>query len=61
MFIDVIPPRQRVRFNRYIVECKYNIVFTIRFTILRFNRYIVECKSALVNAPALPAFDLIDT
>ena len=33
-----------IRFNRYIVECKYPQMDGQSMTYNRFNRYIVECK-----------------
>ena len=36
----------RYRFNRYIVECKFDkIIKDNKDADKRFNRYIVECKS----------------
>ena len=32
-------------FNRYIVECKFNVYCACGGVDSRFNRYIVECKS----------------
>ena len=39
---------ESLRFNRYIVECKYMCVIHINSDGIGFNRYIVECKSGSV-------------
>ena len=35
---------RKMRFNRYIVECKFALNPNTSLNCLRFNRYIVECK-----------------
>ena len=49
------------RFNRYIVECKYVLLYIRKEVISRFNRYIVECKWETVSRVVQSQRDLIDT
>ena len=49
------------RFNRYIVECKYDRIWVITGGKTWFNRYIVECKYSLYSRTTWDGTDLIDT
>ena len=51
-----------IGFNRYIVECKYELNITFGFATSRgFNRYIVECKYKKHIEWIGDVNDLIDT
>ena len=48
-------------FNRYIVECKYDLVGVFFYNDDGFNRYIVECKYYWIFNGGLFLWVLIDT
>ena len=51
----------KLRFNRYIVECKYKVWNQFQVFSDRFNRYIVECKYNGTCEYTEHGNDLIDT
>ena len=50
-----------LRFNRYMVECKYGLTFDLSDVQKSFNRYMVECKYICPNHRNNSFQVLIDT
>ena len=46
VFPRISPTTNRI--NRYIMECKFAVIFFGGTAIFRINRYIMECKCCLV-------------